>query len=240
MTSIERMKQELTKQYPYRIELHAHTKPVSGCSDVLPEELVASYARRGYHGVVITNHFFGDGAPERKKEYLSRYWEDYEKAAEAGKQAGLSVFLGAEVRFTENSNDYLLYGVDREILETCYDYLDKGVEAYRTCVHLPQSVFLQAHPFRWGMELCRPEFLDGVECLNVHPHHNSQVAVATRYAYDQRLSVKTAGTDFHHHGHEALSAIRVRQMPKDSFALAEILKEGDYLFEIAEHSLWLP
>ena len=32
---------------------------------------------------------------------------------------------------TENTNDYLIYGVDREILLTCYDYLTKGVECFR-------------------------------------------------------------------------------------------------------------
>ena len=46
-----------------------------------------------------------------------------------------------EIRFTENVNDYLIYGVDRDILSVCYDYLTKGVEVFRKEVKLQNSVF---------------------------------------------------------------------------------------------------
>ena len=50
-------KEQLKQRYPYRIELHAHTKPVSPCGEMLPEQLVQAYADAGFHAVVITNHF---------------------------------------------------------------------------------------------------------------------------------------------------------------------------------------
>ena len=42
------MKEDIIKQYPYRIELHAHTSPASTCSHVKPEELVQLYHEKGY------------------------------------------------------------------------------------------------------------------------------------------------------------------------------------------------
>ena len=41
------MKEHIFKQYPYRIELHAHTTPASSCSNLKPEELVQLYHEKG-------------------------------------------------------------------------------------------------------------------------------------------------------------------------------------------------
>ena len=234
------IKNTIQEQYPFRIELHAHTNPVSRCSEIPPEELVRTYAGLGFHGVVITNHFIPEMPGNDQQETLDRYFSDYENACKAGEKYGISVYLGAEIRFSENFNDYLLYGVDRQILRTALSYFEKGVEAYRKEVSLSNSVFLQAHPFRNGMELCDPALLDGMECLNMHPGHNSRVSMATRYAYEQNLTIKTAGTDFHHPTHEGLSALRTKTLPADSFELAKLLKSGDFVFEVGDHSFWIP
>ena len=233
-------KNEIRIQRPYRIELHAHTYPVSQCSEVQPQELVQAYANRGYHGVVLTNHFIPGLLAMKPADALDYYLRDYENALAAGEKYGVAVYLGAELRFTENPNDYLLFGVDEDILRTAFEYLDKGVEVYRREVQLPNSVFLQAHPFRNGMVLCDPAFLDGIECFNLHPGHNSRVGIATRYAYENHLPIKTAGTDHHHPTHEGLSVLRTQTLPKDSFELAQILKNGDLVFEIGENSFWIP
>ena len=34
------VKEQLQKQYPYKIEMHAHTSPCSPCGTVTPDELV--------------------------------------------------------------------------------------------------------------------------------------------------------------------------------------------------------
>ena len=52
-----KIKEQLQKQYPYRIEMHAHTSPCSPCGTVAPDELVNIYLKLGYDAVVITNHF---------------------------------------------------------------------------------------------------------------------------------------------------------------------------------------
>ena len=234
-------KEQLKSTYPYRIELHAHTKPVSPCSEIPPADLVQAYIDQGFHGVVITNHFNLEyllGLP--KEEALDYYLSGYEEARKAAAGTGLQVLLGTEVRFNEHPNEFMIYGVDRQILSECYDYLEKGLAAYRNDVKLPDSVLIQAHPFRDRMLRREPELMDGIEVFNMHPGHNSRVAQAARLAASIPGCIKTVGTDFHHPGHEGLCALRVRQMPRDSFDMAAILRSGDYVFELGGDAIVLP
>lgn len=234
-------KEQLKSTYPYRFELHAHTKPVSPCSEIPPAELVQRYLDQGFHGVVITNHFNLDyllGLP--KEEALEYYLAGYEETKKAAEGTGLQILLGTEIRFNEHTNEFLIYGVDRQILSECYDYLDKSFSAYRAEVQLPHSVLVQAHPFRDRNVPREPELMDGIEVFNMHPGHNSRVAQAARLAAATPDCIKTVGTDFHHRTHEGLCALRIRQMPETSFDLAAILRSGDYVFEVAGDAIILP
>ncbi|MBR5809101.1 MAG: PHP domain-containing protein [Clostridia bacterium] len=244
-----KLKQKLEKKYPYRIELHAHTKPHSWCGEAKPEELVKIYAEKGFDGVVITNHFMSFGGNKEylqgdtKEEKIKFYLSAYEEAKKTGEKLGLKVYLGIEIRFSkESDNDYLIYGADEEIASLCYDNFGEDLEYFRKNVNLPKSVFLQAHPFRDNITAMDPELLDGVETFNMHPGHNSRVGFACRYAKENNLKIRTAGSDFHHLGrnHEGVSALRTKVLPKDSFHLAQILKSGDYVFEIGETAIVLP
>ena len=240
---IEQLKKDLFAKYKYRTELHAHTNPVSGCSNVSPKEMAKIYHEQNYDALVITNHFFrGLLRDKSKEEIIDAYIKSYEETAEYAKEYGLKVILGAELRFTENTNDYLLFGVDRDILSFCYDWFDKGVEKFRKETTLERSVFIQAHPFRNNMELVDPQLLDGIEIFNLHPNHNSRIAMATKYAHENNIKIRTAGTDFHHKdcGHEGLTALRTTVLPEDSFDLAQILKSGDYVFEVGKNTIVLP
>ena len=241
MNNAKELKEILINNYKYKIEMHAHTYPVSKCSEISPETLVETYHKKGYDAVVITNHFAYELMEGVDKEHaIDLYLEAYETAKKTAEKYDIKVFLGAEIKFTENRNDYLLYGVDRNILSVTYDYLQKGVEAFRKEVNLPDSVFLQAHPFRNNMELCNPDILDGIETFNMHPNHNSRVAVATRYANEQNFAITVAGTDYHHPTHEASCALRTPVIPDDSYGIAKMLRGGNYIFEVGETAIVLP
>lgn len=229
------IRESLSKEYPYRIELHAHTNPASPCGKASPEEAVQLYLDAGFDGMVITNHYsraaFGDVSRE---EIVGAHMSDYQRACKAAEGTKLKVYLGVEVRFNENGNDYLIYGVDRALLETLYDYFDRDLATFRAEVKLPDSVFVQAHPYRDVCTPADPALLDGVEVFNMHPNHNSRPALAALYARENGISLLTAGTDFHHvkPGYIAAAALRCKALPENSFALAELLRSGDYIFEI--------
>ena len=75
------------QEYKYKTELHLHTNPASGCSEIPPEMAVKTYADLGYHSIVICNHFWkGMRFQEDKKTCLDAYLADYDAAVEAGKK----------------------------------------------------------------------------------------------------------------------------------------------------------
>ena len=238
---LQQLKTELSLTYKYTIELHAHTSPVSGCSDITPKEMAETYKNLGYSAVVVTNHFEYQNDKWEKEKYINYFLNDFEQTEKYGKELGIKVYLGAEIRFTENNNDYLVFGVDKKILEEIYDYLPYGIENFRSKYMMPDSAFMQAHPMRNGMETVAPALLDGIEVFNMHPGHNSRVGLASLYAKENNHLITIAGSDFHHlnMNHEGLAAIRTTFLPENTFSLAKLLKEGDFLLEIGRQNIVL-
>lgn len=235
------VKEQLLRSYPYRVELHAHTSPASGCGRVPGDRLAENYKAAGYDAVVITNHF-GRGTlvdhyqAKNKQESLDKYLADYYLAGATGEKIGIKIYLGAEIRFESvNDNDYLLYGMDEQLLSNAYDYIDASPEKYYTEGKDPRTLFVQAHPFRDNMTRLPPEYLDGFEVFNMHPGHNSRIAFAARYARENGLGLKTIGTDYHYEEYENLCAARFPVLPENSFELAGLLRSGDFIGEIGDN-----
>ncbi len=219
-----------TADYPYKIELHAHTRPQSPCGDIPPAELIRIYAEHGYDAVAITNHFtckldYGLGSPERDIEF---YLAGYSEAAAAGERLGVRVIFGAELRFSENDNDYLIYGSPPERLPDIRAALTGGIDSFYRRFKRPDNVIIQAHPFRDGMTRRSFRCLDGIETFNLHPNHNSRPGLAAKYAHENGL-ISIAGTDAHHSGQLCLSAIAAKTLPADTHELARLLLSQDYL-----------
>ena len=223
----------LSERYPFRVELHTHSSPASGCSEIPPEKLVGLYADKKVDAICLTNHYtpalLSDG--KSREQTVGDYLDDYHRAAEEGKKLGVNVILGAELRFIENSDDFLIFGIDEKDIDDFYDYVGGTVADFRRNWRKDGSFFLQAHPFRSGMVLVDPELLDGVEAFNMHPNHNSRVGVAAGYAVENCL-IPTIGTDCHHYGHEAIGLLRTKTLPKTSDDVAKILFSCDFIFEI--------
>lgn len=220
------------EKYQYKTELHMHTAPASGCSEVPPQSAVQIYADLGYDSIVICNHFYdGMRFRENKKKCIEAYLADYDVAVDAGEKYGINVILGCEMRFTENANDYLLFGMDRDFLDFAYESLDMGIEEFSKQFRGDGRLLIQAHPFRNGMTEVPPEYLDGIETFNMHPNHNSRVAVAAKYARKHNL-IPTVGTDFHHCGHEGLAALLTETEIKTSHDIVNVLRSRNYIFEI--------
>lgn len=238
------LKEELIEEYGHRIELHAHSMPISACCSCPNEEFLELYAQNGVEAVCLTNHFTSRNqlfTGKTKKEAIDVYIEGCETLKEKAKPYGIKIILGCEINFDENANDYLIYGVDRAILEEAYDYFGRGVEEYRKNVSLPNSLFMQAHPFRNNMTLIDPRYLDGIETMNFHPNHNSRNSTSAMYAKENGIDICVGGSDFHEYGryNTALLAL-TKRIPEDSFDLAKLLKSKDYLFIIGNNHVVIP
>ncbi len=232
----DELKKQFEEAYPYRTELHAHTKPVSTCSDVPPEDAVKLYKERGYTSLVIANHFAPDYFYKRietrdTKKSVDFYLNDYHRAKEAGEKYGLNVVLAAEIRFpNHNGNDYLLFGIEDADLYNVFEMLDGTVEEFYKNFCDETKLLFQAHPFRNEQIVMPPETVDGYEAFNLHPNHNSRPALAARYAKEQHKPF-IAGTDFHEYGHDGLSAIRTKTPIVDSHDIVKIIKENDFIMD---------
>ena len=238
------LKEQLKQQYPFRAELHAHSSPASPCGDFPPEEVVRIFHEAGYSGLALTNHFFPNLSQQLlgvmdKKKYLQMYFDSYHAAKEAGDKLGMKVWLGAELRWSHlGDSDYLIYGVDEAMLTEIFDYLHTDPATFVRDCKSEKSFFIQAHPFRKNCVALDAELLDGVEVFNMHPGHNSRPAITATHYQNKGLKV-VMGSDYHHPGHHGLSATRFGTLPEDSFALAALLKQGDYVMETGE-SIILP
>ena len=231
---------EQFSEYKYKIELHAHTKPASPCSEVTSERLVSAYADLGVDGVAITNHFVDYVIGNQDKNtFCDNYLKDFYNAKNAGERLGVKVYLGMEVRFPEYCNDYLVFGVDENDVRQVFSYIFGDYISFYKAFKNDKNVIIQAHPFRDNMVLQSDEYLDGIEVFNMSKGHNSRNELSKSYADARPKFIKTCGSDFHREGDEGRGIILTKTLPDDSFGLAEILKKRDYLFCI-EDSIIIP
>ncbi len=231
-------KQTFLNAFPYCVELHAHSKPVSRCSEIPAPELVDRYHALGAHAIVLTNHVFPEIKTESQADWVARYAKDFHDAKARGEAVGVQVLLGLEVRFPGSDNDYLVYGVDETFLPAVWNLIDTDLQTFSPVCHNSGGIILQAHPFRNGMTLSDPVHLDGIEVFNMHPGHNSRVAVAAIH-HAATGGIITGGTDFHHPGHEGKLFTCFPELPRDSAHLATLLKSGNYIFRTG-NALILP
>lgn len=224
-------------EYKYKIELHAHTSPASPCGKVSPEELIERFKKQNYNSVAITNHFMY-ATEENEEEKIERWLDDFHRAKEAGKKAGVNVILGAELRFSENNNDYLIYGIEERELYEINPLLSEGIDAFYKKFKNERNIILQAHPFRDGMFMTNPKSLDGIEVFNMHPNHNSRIALAARYARENNLLI-SAGTDFHEPDREGICAVLSKTEICDSYDVVNLIKSQDFVVDISGYRVLL-
>lgn len=132
-------------------------------ADFSGTECVKMYHDAGYDGMVVTNHYearffdwFKDdleGADHRG--IIDRFLRGYYNARNEGEKLGFTVLPGAEVRFSDSANDYLVYGAAEDFFYNAplLHLLDGPNELVKT---VPDGVFVvQAHPFRNNMTRTR-------------------------------------------------------------------------------------
>jgi hypothetical protein len=195
-------------------------------------ELIRLYAKKGYNGIVSSDHFnldFFEHFPNMSwADQIEQYMLGFYSASILGKRYGLDVFFGIEFRETSSINDFIVLGLDKDFLlkhEEMYRYsLEKAVG----CFHAAGALVIQAHPYRPGVNtLANPALLDGIEVYN----GNSQ------WKYDTESAYKTAklynliglsGSDTHLSEDVGHGGIILNKKPKDIHELICLIRKKTF------------
>jgi len=212
----------------YIYDTHVHTSETSSCGKIDAKTLVHMYSNAGYHGLVITDHYFRGYFEslqyEKWEDKVSSYLAGYRTALEEGRKVGLNVLLGMEIRFDENFNDYLVFGIDEDFLFKNKELYALNLKTFGEFIRNMSIMIYHAHPFRVNMTRMDPRFLHGVEVYNGNPRHNSNNNLADHYATANHLK-KLSGSDFHQELDLARGGIVLPEAPSDSEHLAQLLRE---------------
>ena len=184
----------------YRIDTHVHTAEVSPCGKIPAEEVVKLYIEQNYDAIIITDHYhdeyFDSLDTDKWEEKVDSYLSGYRTAVKYGKEAGLNILLGIELRFAGHPNDFLVYGLDEDFLYNNPELYKLTPEEFTELRKGTGIVMFQAHPFRKKMEVEKNEYLDGIEVINGNPRHDSDNNTAYRHALKNNLRM-LSGSDFH-------------------------------------------
>ena len=215
------------------IELHAHTKEVSSCGHIYIEEVIDRYHAKGYDAVVITNHLnnWTVGTENSEKdwdEFIENFCAPVKKGREYAKKYGMKVFLGCELRFCDDENDYLVYGITEDFLKENPDIRTLGIGKFHSIAEENGLLIFQAHPFRDNMKITPAKYLHGIEVNNGHPRQNSRNDIARLWA-DMHGMRMISGSDFHDAGDEAHGGIVTFRDVENERDLCDILLSGEYI-----------
>lgn len=222
----------------YNIELHFHTAESSHCGRVPAADGVRQYKENGYSGIVVTDHFSEHerGGPKGNSwnEVCNRFLTGYHAAKKAAEDMDFHVFLGMEIRFTHDENDFLVYGFAEEFLKRHPWIYMKELPDLAELAKKENLYITQAHPFRPKCSLADPIYLHGIEVYNGNPRHDSHNDLALRAAKEYQLGM-TVGSDFHQPEDLSDRCAGFERMPHTEQELEEMLRNGDFIIEGA---LW--
>lgn len=219
----------MMKMKKYLYDLHIHTKEASGCGETYAADIVERYKGLGYDGIVITDHMSAGNFKHLGSDYneqLENFFKGY-CAAKAFEDENFTVILGMELRFLENDNDYLVYGIDEDFLRSRDFTQFETPEDFLPVARENGLAIFQAHPFRDGMTVLNPTILDGVEVYNGHGGHDSRNDIALCWA--KKFGVRMiSGSDFHYVSEAQPGGVWFEERLTDSKAVADALLENRY------------
>lgn len=214
----------------YKYEIHAHTKNTSWCGQLDAEELVKKYKKAGYSGIVITDHYspmtFHISEFFNKKKAIDHFLSGYRKAKEYETE-DFSVLLGVELRFYATVNDYLIYGVNEELLYKLPFLLPLYIKKASKLFREKGCIFIQAHPFRKYIRRANPKHLDGVEVFNAKSTKEENDN-SLKWTEENNIKIHTSGSDCHRESGVGLGGIITEKPIKTNEDLLRILKSGNY------------
>lgn len=217
----------------YKIELHAHSAESSRCGSIEAEEVVKKYYESGYSALVLTDHyyarFFDKISNLSWEKQLEKYLKGYYTASKAAQDLDFMVFLGIEIKFNDDPNEYLVYGLNEKFLLNHSNLHHLSLKEFKNLIleKKKETMIFQAHPFRPGMAPAADELLDGLEVYNGNRRHDSQNDRAFKYAEDHNMKM-ISGSDFHEYEDLARGGIAADKFPSKMSELCFLLSSSDY------------
>jgi len=190
----------------FSYETHMHTSEGSGCGRNTGAEQVRAYKKRGYAGIIITDHFIngysscprGVKMPwEKKMDYVMA---GYNAAKAEGDRVELDVFFGWE--YTIRGSDFLTYGLDHDFLLAHPDLDKLEIEEYSKIVRENGGFLAQAHPYRDRPYIqnklpVEPQYMDAVEVYNASDNDDA-ISNGQSLAFAKKNNLpQIAGGDSH-------------------------------------------
>ncbi|PUU91112.1 PHP domain-containing protein [Halanaerobium sp.] len=217
----------------YKIELHAHSSESSRCGSIKAEDLVKKYQRAGYSALVLTDHYYARFFDKVKdlswEEQLEKYLKGYKIAKKVAAEMDFNLFLGIEIKFNDDPNEYLVYGLEEKILFENPNLHQLNLEKFKELTDSQSNKILiyQAHPYRKGMSPAADYLLDGLEVYNGNRRHDSQNEKAHNYAAEHQLKM-ISGSDFHENEDLARGGIVTQHKIEGIRDLLQILEFESY------------
>jgi len=188
----------------FKTELHCHSHEISPCSSESAEEVAEKYIKNGYTTLVLTNHatapLLGNvcGWDTSFEERINRFFDAVDNVRQAA-SGRLYVLDGMEIGFNENGNDYLVFGITKQFCLEHPDMFEMDHWHFHKLANEHGMLFIQAHPFRYGITTVSPDAVDGYEIFNGHPRQHSHNAIAEAWAkhFTKHDLIFTSGTDNH-------------------------------------------
>ena len=215
----------------YRYELHCHTKEVSRCGKIPAAQIVELYRQKGYHGIVITDHFspmtFSPISVFQPQNFIDFYVSGW-RAAKLAAPEDFSVLLGMELRYYATANDYLVYGADEHFLRSHGNLMTYYPRRFYKLAKKNDLIVVQAHPFREGMIRTNPKYLDGCEVFNGKNIGTDANEKAEAWADKHHMNIRTGGSDFHRLRDLATGGIETDRQIKTNAQLLDVLRRNDF------------
>lgn len=214
----------------YKYELHCHCREISPCGWLSAAETAGLYRQAGYAGLVLTDHFrtdITDRLPGKNwKEKMDSFWRPYRELKTIYKGTDFFIGRGMEIRFDNNGNDILLYGLSEELLlEEGEGWTKLGLPAFFEKYH-DRILMIQAHPNRRATTYPEPlAFLHGIEVKNTSPRNENHNEISRQTVREHPWLIATGGSDCHRTEDVAGSGIRCRERIQTDKELIEILKK---------------
>ena len=219
----------------YKYEMHLHTSACSACAISTGEEYVLAAKKKGYTGIIITNHFYhGNTSISRKtpwKEFVEMYKNDYLETKKAGEKHGIEVLFGLEEGYG-GGKETLIYGIDPDLIINTPEFLHMTIDEMSAFVRANGGFIACAHPFRDRVYIAEPrkepnaKLFDAVESYNVG---NSEQDNRLAEEFCKKTGLyRISGGDTHLADNLGRAGIAFYERITTNEQLVAALKQGNY------------